>query len=81
MAIFFPDEASSLYFRDTPLWEWSYQGFLEALESFWGPTDHVSIKDNSAFRKRYCNILKRILAEEQDSERGKFAALLLQKVM
>ncbi|CAG8620838.1 4193_t:CDS:10 [Ambispora gerdemannii] len=74
------DEAVDSYFTDTPPSEWSYLGFLEALKSTWMSTDrYISFAENSALRKRYCNFL-RILSEERDSERGRTATLLLQKV-
>ncbi|RHZ86749.1 hypothetical protein Glove_46g181 [Diversispora epigaea] len=45
-------------------------GFLEALKSVWmSSARDVIFVENSALRKRYCNILKRILSKEQENER------------
>ncbi|CAH1769733.1 11727_t:CDS:2, partial [Entrophospora sp. SA101] len=75
------DEAADSYFNDTPLSEWSYLGFLEALKPVWmSSARDVTIAENSSLRKRFCNILKRILSEEQENEKGGVATLLLQSV-
>ncbi|RUP50625.1 hypothetical protein BC936DRAFT_138338, partial [Jimgerdemannia flammicorona] len=81
-----PNEASSSYFEDRHPSEWSYLGFLEALKFIWMSRDRAtSISENSALRKRYCNGLKSIIAEEptktpEGIERVRVANLLLQKI-
>nr|CAG8571508.1 5864_t:CDS:2 [Entrophospora candida] len=75
------DEAADSYFNDTPPSEWSYLGFLEALKPVWMSSARgVTNAENSSLRKRFCNILKRILSEEQENEKGEVATLLLQTV-
>ncbi|CAB4493477.1 unnamed protein product [Rhizophagus irregularis] len=68
------------YFNDTPPSDWSYLSFLETLKPVFMSTDQdVSLSENSALRKRYRNVLKRIVSEKRDNEQVKVATSLLQK--
>ncbi|CAB4493478.1 unnamed protein product [Rhizophagus irregularis] len=70
------------YFNDTPPSDWSYLSFLETLKPVFMSTDQdVSLSENSALRKRYRNVLKRIVSEKRDNEQVKVATSLLQKVL
>uniref|UniRef100_U9UL86 Uncharacterized protein n=1 Tax=Rhizophagus irregularis (strain DAOM 181602 / DAOM 197198 / MUCL 43194) TaxID=747089 RepID=U9UL86_RHIID len=69
----------NLYFESTPISEWSYMGFLEALKTNCVSEVRSLADQKSIWRKRYLTYLSNVLIEKQDSISKERATFLIQQ--
>ncbi|CAB5365058.1 unnamed protein product [Rhizophagus irregularis] len=69
----------NLYFESTPVSEWSYMGFLEALKTNCVSEVRSLADQKSIWRKRYYTYLSNVLIEEQNGISKERATFLIQQ--